>query len=214
MKRNTAAAIVLFALMTLTGSAQAQENGGFVVIVHPDNPIVSLTADEVSAIFLKQTDSWLDGAATYPVNLGAQAGARERFSILIHGREASRIQSFWRQQVFSGEAAPPLEVADEAEMLRTVAANRGAIGYVGAGTEIDGVSILNIMNPPERLSFVAPRYPPRARRARARGEVSLDLTIDAEGNVAAVSPVNELGFGLTDEAVMAARKWKYRPATR
>jgi len=57
---------------------------------------------------------------------------------------------------------------------------------------------------------VLPEYPGLALRARVSGDVSLEVTLDEEGNV---SEVKVLGGHplLIDEAVRAVRQWKYSP---
>ena len=59
-----------------------------------------------------------------------------------------------------------------------------------------------------------PVYPEAARKAGIGGLVGLELEVSADGTVGSVKVVHAAGFGLDDAAVEAARKFKFRPATR
>jgi hypothetical protein len=115
------------------------------VIVHPDNPADTLRRDEVSKLFLKQITRWSDGRAAAPVDLVVAAATRDAFSRDIHRRPVSAIKKYWQQMVFSGQSAPPPEVATENDVLAMVRENPGAIGYVSDEATLKGVKILDLV---------------------------------------------------------------------
>jgi ABC-type phosphate transport system substrate-binding protein len=120
------------------------------VIVHPDNPTQSLRRDEVSRLFLKKITRWSDGRAAAPVDLVESAPARDAFSRDVHQRPPAAIKKYWQQMVFSGESAPPPEVATEADVLEMVRHDPGAIGYVSDEAVLRGVKILDVVDPRPR----------------------------------------------------------------
>ena len=80
---------------------------------------------------------------------------------------------------------------------------------------------------PKAVRFVEPEYTREARRRRVRAEVVIEVFIDDRGRVqetsieerfildkdgASKTPVAELGYGLEEAAVSAARRWVFRPA--
>lgn len=67
---------------------------------------------------------------------------------------------------------------------------------------------------PALLERVEPIYPEAAHKAGIGGTVGLELEVSAEGLVASVRVVRPAGFGLDEAAVTAARRYKFRPATR
>jgi protein TonB len=66
---------------------------------------------------------------------------------------------------------------------------------------------------PEKLSGPNPVYPEAARRARIQGVVVLECTIGKQGNVQDVKVLRPLPLGLTEAAVDAVKKWKFKAST-
>ncbi len=69
------------------------------------------------------------------------------------------------------------------------------------------------VDPPRVLHRVEPRYTETARKIRVEGVVVLSLLIDTGGRVADVTVLRGLPFGLTENAVSAARQWQFEPCT-
>jgi len=79
----------------------------------------------------------------------------------------------------------------------------GPVRYVAGGNITEPVKI----NAPQ------PVYPETARRARLQGVVILECIIDKHGNVKSVKVLRGMPLGLTDAAVNAVKKWKFKPST-
>ncbi|MGD9587369.1 MAG: TonB family protein [Pyrinomonadaceae bacterium] len=62
------------------------------------------------------------------------------------------------------------------------------------------------------VDLVRPEYTDAARQAGTAGEVKLALELDETGAVTSVTPLTVLPHGLTDQAVRAARRTRFRPA--
>ncbi|MGH0035515.1 MAG: hypothetical protein ACQGVK_10875 [Myxococcota bacterium] len=100
-----------------------------VVIVHVDRN-VALDREAVAQIFLKRRRLWSDGGAVIPVNRTADSEARHIFEKLVFGEGArSRLSSFWHRAYFRG-VLPPATLASDRAVLRFVASEPRAIGYV------------------------------------------------------------------------------------
>jgi len=63
---------------------------------------------------------------------------------------------------------------------------------------------------------VRPEYTPEAKKAGIRGTVLLEVTVTVEGTVDDIQVVRSLDteYGLDDEAVKAARQWRFKPGTK
>jgi ABC-type phosphate transport system substrate-binding protein len=130
--------LCLLAGALIAGAAAAQE---YEVIAHPSVPIASVSAKDLSPLFLKKVttyDKWGNGQKAVPFDLASSSQTREAFSKAVHGKPVAAIKSFWQQQIFSGRGAPPAELASDADMMAAVARTPGAIGYVKAGATLAG----------------------------------------------------------------------------
>jgi ABC-type phosphate transport system substrate-binding protein len=145
-------------LVSASGAEGRSEDARYLVIVHPDNPATELRKTEVSRIFLKKETRWADGREVTPVDLVAKAPARLAFSKDVLGRSPTAIKKYWQQMVFTGQAAPPPEVATEADVLDMVRKDPAAIGYVSDEVALKGVKILDVIDP----------LPPPAQKPGAR----------------------------------------------
>lgn len=80
---------------------------------------------------------------------------------------------------------------------------------------------------PKAIRFVEPEYTPEARRRRVRAEVVIEVLVDPGGRVTQTrieerflldkdglerTPVAEIGYGLEQAALSAAKRWIFRPA--
>jgi TonB family protein len=69
---------------------------------------------------------------------------------------------------------------------------------------------------PRVLREVKPAYTAEAMRAKVQGEVWLECVVLPDGSVGRVEVVKSLdgNFGLDQEAIKAARQWRFAPGTR
>jgi len=68
--------------------------------------------------------------------------------------------------------------------------------------------------PAEIISKPTPTYTPEARNLHIEGEVLLEVTLQATGNLRVLRVVQGLGHGLDDNAVRAAEQIHFKPAMR
>ncbi|MGI8849149.1 MAG: energy transducer TonB [Pyrinomonadaceae bacterium] len=57
-------------------------------------------------------------------------------------------------------------------------------------------------------------YTDQARQNQVQGTVTLRVTFSASGQIAGISPVSGLSYGLTEQAIAAARSIKFEPAKK
>jgi protein TonB len=69
---------------------------------------------------------------------------------------------------------------------------------------------------PRVLREVKPQYTSDAMRAKVQGTVLLQCVVKPDGSVGDVQVVRSLdsAFGLDQEAIKAARQWRFAPGTR
>jgi TonB family protein len=85
-------------------------------------------------------------------------------------------------------------------------------GGTGGGAYRPG----NGVNLPQPLKEVKPQYTADAMRAKVQGTVLLECVVLPDGTVGPVEVVRSLDstFGLDQEAIKAAKQWRFKPGTR
>jgi ABC-type phosphate transport system substrate-binding protein len=121
-----------------------QDGASYYIVVHPGNPAVSMTKEQISKLFLKKGTSWPHGRRAYPVDLLESSAVRQKFSKEIHGKTVASIKAFWQQRIFSGREVPPPEKASDADVVAFVHENPDAIGYVSANAVTLKVRVLQV----------------------------------------------------------------------
>lgn len=134
--------LVLVATMFLSAAQAPQQRRDvpFRVIAHPSVSATSLTRAQLSAIFMRRTRSWRDGAEVKPVEPPARSSVRDVFSRAIHGKSVAYVTRYWHRVIFAGRGVPPEELASDAAIVEYVKANRGAIGYID-GALVPGADV-------------------------------------------------------------------------
>jgi len=89
---------------------------------------------------------------------------------------------------------------------------RGTGGGTGGGEYRPG----NGVTIPQLVREVKPAYTADAMRAKVQGTVLLECVVLPDGSVGNVEVVRSLDstFGLDQEAIKAAKQWRFRPGTR
>jgi ABC-type phosphate transport system substrate-binding protein len=120
-------------LALAAASAQAE----IVVIVNPKNPAASMTAEQVSALYLGSATTFPEGGAATLADQPEAAGIRGDFYQKATGRSAAQVKATWARIVFTGKGAPPKELKSDADVKAFVANDPKAIGYVNSSA-VDG----------------------------------------------------------------------------
>ena len=116
----------------------------YVVIVHPAIHVSKVNRKFLADVFLRRATRWPDDTPIDPVDLGPDAPTRVRFSQEILSRSVTSVRSYWQQRVFSGQGLPPPELPDAESVVSYVVSHPGAIGYVSAGTPVNGATVLEV----------------------------------------------------------------------
>ena len=133
--------LALLVIALLAGTVTAEE---YRVIVNAKNPATSIDKRFLADAFLKKRTRWSNDTVIKPVDQTAKSAARQRFTSSILDRTVAAVRRYWAQVVFSGRGVAPPEVATDADVVKYVANNPGAIGYVGVDADVRGVKVIEV----------------------------------------------------------------------
>ena len=114
--------------------ACASAFAGTAVIVSSSSPVKSITKDEAAALYLGKTSTLPAGGSAKLYDLADSNPGREKFYQAATGKSTSQVKSVWSRLVFSGRAVPPKELGSDAAVVKAVAADPSAVGYVDSGS--------------------------------------------------------------------------------
>ncbi len=135
---------LLVAVIARPGVAVAAQ--GYKVIVHSSNPATSLTREQVMRYLLKKASAWPSGTEVAAVDLPKTSPTREAFSRDVLHKSVAAVSAYWQQQIFSGRAVPPPELAGDADVVTFVEGNEGAIGYVAEGVDVGDAKVIHLVD--------------------------------------------------------------------
>lgn len=136
MKSLMLAVVVALSLPRMSAAQAATPAKEYIVVVNSFNPFVVIQHDYLARLFLKKDTLWMNGQIAYPVDQADNAPIREKFASTILGKNMGAVRSYWRQQVFSGQAVPPPSLDNDEAVLEFVRHNPYAVGYVAASTPL------------------------------------------------------------------------------
>lgn len=121
-----------------------------VVIVHPDNPVQTMTPRQVSDLYLGRSRfiGTHQKGSSLPAIIyehPADSPLREVFFRSLNGMTLSQLNAYWARLRFSGEILPPVALGDSRAVVDAVRRNRSAIGYVDASA-ISGASVKIVLH--------------------------------------------------------------------
>jgi TonB family protein len=204
--------VVAFLLSLGIGRAAA---GNIKVIANSNVKASAISLSELKSIFLEERSSFSDGTHVEPV-LQKSGPAHETFLGEYVGRGNEELENYYRSLVFTGRGSMPKVLGSDPEVVAYVARTKGAVGYVSAETNTEGVKTLSVMRAEkgaERtlIAHVEPDYPETLQQHAIGWIVRLQVTISAKGSVDSVSVLGGNPL-LAQSATEAVQKWKYAAA--
>lgn len=126
---------LLTLLLVIFTAGTALAEGPVAVIVNKDNPTPMLSEQEIKRIYTNGVLSWPDGAPITMYDLSTQSPVRAEFSEKVLGKDPDRVAEEWAHLKITNQAKnPPQTMKSETLIIRRVAKEKGAIGYVSLGS--------------------------------------------------------------------------------
>ena len=76
------------------------------------------------------------------MNAAKSMSSRDDFNQNVLGRSSSQVNAYWSKLVFTGKGNMPMELGSDTEIISTISANTGAIGYVNVSSVTDDVKVI------------------------------------------------------------------------
>ncbi|MBI3582082.1 MAG: hypothetical protein HY098_08445 [Nitrospinae bacterium] len=147
LTRLLTAAILLMAVATPAPAGDA-----IAIIVNEKNPVSSITNLDLRRVYDDRMLRWEDRIPIIVYDLAVNNPVRESFYQAVFGAPAEKMAETWAHLKITNQAKnPPLTVKNEYQIMRMVATEEGAIGYVSLSSaksgEIHGLKVISIVQP-------------------------------------------------------------------
>lgn len=100
------------------------------IVCSKDSGVTSLSRAQLSAIFRLRTQQFPGGSRATPVNLSPNSAERQEFDRVVLGLEPDEMERFWIDSKIRSGTAAPRSLPSPGAVVRYVASERSAIGYV------------------------------------------------------------------------------------
>lgn len=113
------------------------------IIVNANVKVSALSLEQLQRVFLLKSTSLPDGTRVEPVLSTAVPAYRLFLAHCIRKSDAA-LNTYYRSLVFTGKALMPKTLQSDSEVIAYVSRTNGAVGYVNATTNTDGLKSLTI----------------------------------------------------------------------
>ena len=101
-----------------------------VVVANIRSSIASLSRKEAVNIFMGRYRKAPDGSSIHPLDLEADSPVRSAFYRRLIDKSQEEVNAYWVRLVFAGRTSPPAQATGQDEMLKKLASDQQAVGYV------------------------------------------------------------------------------------
>jgi ABC-type phosphate transport system substrate-binding protein len=115
----------------------------FIVVVHAENALSSMTEQDIKQIFLGKKTTWPNDR-TIDIIIQEDTDAHAGFTQEILGKTSQQFLIYWKKMLFTGKGLLPRSVKNDAEVKAFVASNPDAIGYISPGALDNTVKKLEV----------------------------------------------------------------------
>ena len=94
-----------------------------------------MTADQITQVYLGKSHGMM------PID-SADAPVRNQFYAKVAQKDSAQVKAIWSKLVFTGKATPPTELATNEDVVKAVAADAKALGYIDRSAADSSVRIV------------------------------------------------------------------------
>jgi len=130
------AGVAALSIFSLTATAEIK------VVANATNH-ASVSIDDIADVYLGKLNTLPGGVKVVPFDQAEEV--KNEFYKKVAKRDPAQLKAYWSRLIFTGKGQPPKELGSDAEVIRYVASNPEAIGYVSGNTPAKGVNVLLIV---------------------------------------------------------------------
>ena len=111
------------------------------VVAHVKSNLSSVDLKTLKKVFLGKT-SKISGMKITAVTLPDANAIKVEFDQKVLKKDPGKMTAYWSTRIFTGKGKPLAQVQDESEMLKFLATNKSALGYMSADSLTSNVKVL------------------------------------------------------------------------
>lgn len=112
-------------------------------IANPGVGDSALSKADLEKMLVGKMKKWGDGSTLKLVVIKG-SDLHKEMAKAYAGKSDSQFDNHWKRLLFTGQGIAPVEVSDEAEMVRTVSSTPGALGYISTGAGNGDVKLIQV----------------------------------------------------------------------
>jgi ABC-type phosphate transport system substrate-binding protein len=137
--------LIIKLLVLSVGFSIAEIQADIVVVVHPDNPITSLTKKDVKRLFLGRMHNFPNSDIKVESIDHAEGSADyDKFYSSIINMNKSKLKRYRAYYLFSGKGRLPTQIKTASKVLKYIANTKNAIAYIDKKNITDSVKVVYV----------------------------------------------------------------------
>lgn len=117
-------------IMILLGTPTKGWSQELLVIVNKNNPLNDISKQQIIDLFMGRSPYFPSGDAVVKLDAPSSSEVRKDFYQSLVNMSLPEVNAYWARLMFSGRATPPMPVPKEQDIIKLVADNSNAIGYI------------------------------------------------------------------------------------
>ena len=140
-RKLQACSVILLWMMASCCSA------GIAVIIHPDNPMNTLSSVQIRDIYLGINKRFPSGDVAVPVDQPGNSKTHHQFASYLLGFQKSQLRAYWAAKIFTGKGEPPRQLENCEKVKEFIKASPNGIGYIDSKMVDDTVKVILTFQP-------------------------------------------------------------------
>jgi len=105
-------------------------NADIAIITNANVQQSEISKSSLKKIYLGKLKKYSNGDKIKPVDLPSDTAIHKMFYTLVMNKSNSAMNRYWSKLKYTGKGKPPKELTNNREIIKWVAATKGAVGYI------------------------------------------------------------------------------------